>query len=135
MIVCTQVNCNGKHMHLQDFQAQGFEVGSTVSPTPPVSELVAMARARLLPVPPGDNRIHPSRLKTDADCAEVSAQLSAAGGKIFEGLGAISSSTTTALFDYPPVEQERILDLLFSPRTGAAVQILKVEIPGAVCLL
>ena len=42
-------------MHLRDFQAQGFEVGSTVRPTPPVSELVKMARTRLLPVPQGDD--------------------------------------------------------------------------------
>ena len=45
------VNCNGVHMGLADFQKQGYEVGSTVMPTPATSDLVAMARARLLPVP------------------------------------------------------------------------------------
>lgn len=70
------VNCNGKHMKLSDFRAQGYEVGSTVQPTPPVAELVAMARARLLPVPPGEG-LATSRRQTRLKVDE--AELPAAG--------------------------------------------------------
>jgi hypothetical protein len=45
------VNCNGVKMSIEDFQEQGYEIGSMVHPTPPVAELVAMARAKLLPIP------------------------------------------------------------------------------------
>jgi len=59
----------------------------------------------------------------------------AARGLPFEGIGALSAGADAALlFDYPPAERERLLDLLFTPRLpgGAALQILKVEIGGDV---
>jgi hypothetical protein len=108
---------------------QGYEIGSTIQKTPPVAQLVAMARARLLPVPVpalGGTVHH----KTDDGARGPMQTLKINEGKRFDGIGAISGSTTSALFDYSPPQRERLLDLLFTPRLGAAVQVLKVEIPG-----
>jgi len=56
----------------------------------------------------------------------------AAGGRVFDGVGAISGGggNTRLLVDYPGRERSEILDALFKPRVGASVQILKVEIGG-----
>jgi hypothetical protein len=50
------------------------------------------------------------------------------GGKTFEGLGAISASSTRLLYDYPEPARSQVLDYLFKPCYGGAMQILKVEI-------
>lgn len=49
-------------------------------------------------------------------------------GQIFGGLGAISSSSSKLIYDYPEPERSQILDYLFKPSYGSAVQMLKVEI-------
>jgi len=50
-------------------------------------------------------------------------------GFIFDGIGAISAGASTRLlYDYPEPERSQILDYLFKPNYGAALQILKVEI-------
>lgn len=55
----------------------------------------------------------------------------AAGGRVFDGLGALSAGgTTRLLLDYPPQQQAEILDFLFKPKFGASMQHLKVEIGG-----
>jgi len=56
----------------------------------------------------------------------------AAGGRAFDGVGAISGGggNTRLLIDYPSRERSGILDALFKPRVGASLQILKVEIGG-----
>ena len=48
------------------------------------------------------------------------------------GIGAISGGggNSRLLIDYPPGERARILDYLFSPHFGAALQMLKLEIGG-----
>ncbi|MFE9424932.1 RICIN domain-containing protein [Kitasatospora sp. NPDC006697] len=53
-------------------------------------------------------------------------------GRTFDGVGAISGGggNTRLLLDYPEPQRSRILDQLFSPGQGAALQILKVEIGG-----
>jgi O-glycosyl hydrolase len=52
-------------------------------------------------------------------------------GPVFQGLGAISSSgNSRLLIDYPARERAMILDYLFSPRYGASLQMLKLEIGG-----
>lgn len=52
-------------------------------------------------------------------------------GRVFDGLGAISGGATTRLLvDYPVESRDEILDYLFKPQFGAALQILKVEIGG-----
>jgi hypothetical protein len=52
--------------------------------------------------------------------------------KTFDGLGAISGggATSRLLVDYPSPQREQILDYMFKPSFGAALQILKVEIGG-----
>ena len=52
--------------------------------------------------------------------------------KTFDGLGAISGggATSRLLVDYPSPQREQILDFMFKPSFGAALQILKVEIGG-----
>jgi hypothetical protein len=53
-------------------------------------------------------------------------------GRAFGGIGAISGGggNSRLLTDYPPAEQQQILDYLFKPGYGADLQILKVEIGG-----
>src|SRR5262249_22749111 len=53
-------------------------------------------------------------------------------GPAFQGIGAISGGggNSRLLIDYPPGERARILDYLFSPHFGAALQMLKLEIGG-----
>ncbi len=53
------------------------------------------------------------------------------GGRTFDGVGALSAGASSRLLvDYPEPERGRILDYLFKPGYGAALQILKVEIGG-----
>jgi hypothetical protein len=54
------------------------------------------------------------------------------GGRLYEGMGAISGGggTSRLLVDYPADERNEILDYLFKPQYGASLDILKVEIGG-----
>ncbi len=54
------------------------------------------------------------------------------GGRVFDGVGAISGGggNSRLLFDYPEPQRGEILDYVFKPGVGAALQILKVEIGG-----
>ena len=50
-------------------------------------------------------------------------------GKVFDGLGAVSAGASSRLLiDYPEPQRSQILDYLFKPGYGAALQHLKVEI-------
>ena len=51
-------------------------------------------------------------------------------GPVFQGIGAVSGGggNSRLLIDYPPSERAQILDYLFSPHFGAALQMLKLEI-------
>jgi hypothetical protein len=49
-------------------------------------------------------------------------------GRVFDGVGGLSGSTSRLLYDYPEVQRRQILDYLFKPDYGASLQILKVEI-------
>ncbi len=52
-----------------------------------------------------------------------------AAGRIYEGLGAVSAGASSRLLvDYPEPYRSQILDYLFKPGYGAALQHLKVEI-------
>src|SRR5260370_25959357 len=53
-------------------------------------------------------------------------------GPVFQGIGAISGGggNSRLLIDYPPGERGGILDYLFLPQFGAALQMLKLEIGG-----
>ncbi len=55
-----------------------------------------------------------------------------AGGKIFDGIGAVSGggATSVLLKDYPEPQRSQILDLLFKPKFGASISALMVEVPG-----
>ncbi|MFF2146106.1 RICIN domain-containing protein [Kitasatospora sp. NPDC058190] len=55
-----------------------------------------------------------------------------ASGRTFDGLGAISGggATSRLLVDYPEPQRSQVLDYLFKPGYGAALQTLKVEIGG-----
>eukprot|EP00928_Gymnodinium_smaydae_P012233 TRINITY_DN14444_c0_g1_i1.p1 TRINITY_DN14444_c0_g1~~TRINITY_DN14444_c0_g1_i1.p1 ORF type:complete len:756 (+),score=135.35 TRINITY_DN14444_c0_g1_i1:59-2326(+) len=54
-----------------------------------------------------------------------------ARAKLFDGIGAVSAGGTTRLLrDYTTPQRTAILDWLFSPRVGAALHHLKVEIGG-----
>lgn len=51
-------------------------------------------------------------------------------GRMFQGIGATSGggATSRLLIDYPKRQRDEILDFLFKPNFGAALQTLKVEI-------
>ena len=52
-------------------------------------------------------------------------------GRIFDGIGALSAGASSRLLiDYPEPQRAEILDYLFKPNFGAALQINKVEIGG-----
>ena len=52
-----------------------------------------------------------------------------ASGRIFDGLGAASAGASSRLLiDYPEPQRSQILDYLFKPGYGAALQRLKVEV-------
>ena len=54
-------------------------------------------------------------------------------GRIFQGIGALSAGASSRLLiDYPEPQRSQILDYLFKPGYGAALQHLKVEIGGGV---
>ena len=54
------------------------------------------------------------------------------GGRVFDGVGAISGGggNSVQLISYPEPQRGDILDYLFKPGNGAALQILKVEVGG-----
>ncbi len=56
----------------------------------------------------------------------------AQGGRVFDGVGAISGGggNSRLLIDYPSAQRAQILDYLFKPGYGASLQILKVEVGG-----
>lgn len=57
----------------------------------------------------------------------------AAGGRVFEGIGAVSAGASSRLLiEYPDKQRREVLDYLFKPRFGAGFQHLKVEIGGEV---
>ena len=52
-------------------------------------------------------------------------------GRTFDGLGALSAGASSRLLiDYPEPQRSQILDYLFKPGYGAALQHLKVEVGG-----
>lgn len=52
-------------------------------------------------------------------------------GRTFDGIGALSAGASSRLLiDYPEPQRSEILDFLFKPGVGAALQINKVEIGG-----
>jgi galactosylceramidase len=52
-------------------------------------------------------------------------------GRIFDGIGMVNSSgTSKLLMDYPPEQQQEILDFLFKPNFGAGLTVIKNEIGG-----
>lgn len=55
-----------------------------------------------------------------------------AGGKRFDGIGAVSGggATSVLLKDYPEPQRSQVLDLLFKPKFGASISALLVEVPG-----
>src|SRR5438045_7140857 len=55
-----------------------------------------------------------------------------AAGRTLDGVGAISGGggNSRYLIDYPQPARDDILDYLFTPSYGAALQVLKVEIGG-----
>ena len=51
-------------------------------------------------------------------------------GRGYEGIGALLNSDAPWLTAYPPKQLAQILDILFLPKWGANIQVLKLEIGG-----
>ncbi|MCX5070228.1 ricin-type beta-trefoil lectin domain protein [Micromonospora lupini] len=71
-------------------------------------------------------------LTTPAQAATSITINGSSGGRTFDGVGAVSGGggNSRLLMDYPEPQRGQILDYLFKPGYGAALQILKVEIGG-----
>ncbi|AEW98041.1 Glycoside hydrolase family 59 [Streptantibioticus cattleyicolor NRRL 8057 = DSM 46488] len=84
--------------------------------------LLLVAAAPLVAKPTAARAAIPTAITVDGD----------ADGRVFDGVGAISGGggNSRLLADYPEPQRSRILDYLFKPGYGAALQILKVEIGG-----
>lgn len=68
-----------------------------------------------------------------ADIGIQTVKLSAdRGGKRFDGIGVVEGGggTGVLLKDYPEPQRSQILDLMFTPKFGASISALLVEIPG-----
>ncbi len=70
--------------------------------------------------------------RTDA-ASDVTISLDGNGpGRVFDGIGGLSAGANSRLLiDYPEPQRSQILDFLFKPNFGASLQVLKVEIGGA----
>ncbi len=55
-----------------------------------------------------------------------------AGGKRFDGIGAVSGggASSVLLKDYPEPQRSQVLNFLFKPNFGASISALLVEVPG-----
>jgi len=69
---------------------------------------------------------------TPAHAATAITLNGSSSGRVFDGIGAISGGggNSRLLIDYPEPARGQVLDYLFKPGYGAALQILKVEIGG-----
>ena len=82
-----------------------------------------------VPVSPGTR---PTRMSVQSSASDVTLDPQKAG-RVFEGLGAVSAGASSRLLiDYPEPQRSEILDYLFKPNYGAALQHLKVEIGGGI---
>lgn len=65
-----------------------------------------------------------------ANCQQISIVLDGhSKGRVYDGIGAVSAGASSRLLvDYPEPQRSQILDYLFKPGYGAALQHLKVEI-------
>jgi len=89
--------------------------------------------------PPGRWRASLGALLAGLLCCSLSARQivinvdGRSGGRMFEGIGALSAGASSRLLlDYPEPYRSDILDFLFKPKFGAGLQHLKVEIGGDV---
>jgi len=71
-------------------------------------------------------------LSTAAQAATAITINGSSGGRVLDGVGAISGGggNSRLLIDYPEPQRSDILDYLFKPGYGASMQIMKVEIGG-----
>lgn len=71
-------------------------------------------------------------VKDPAATAQVVELNGDAGGKRFDGIGAVNGggATSVLLKDYPEPQRSQILDLVYKPKFGASVSALLVEVPG-----
>src|SRR5580704_13321425 len=94
---------------------------------------------------PGPVAAAPSRsadpVRADATAVTAAAPLlpataisvdTAGGSRVYDGVGAVLGGGGNAryLMDYPERQRDQILDYLFKPGYGAALQVLKLEIGG-----
>ena len=88
-----------------------------------VAGLVLFAGLGPMPAPAHDRTAGPA-----ANTATIHLD-GTSDGRTFDGVGAVSAGgSSRLLIDYPPRERAQILDYLFKPGYGAALQLLKVEI-------
>jgi len=100
-----------------------------------VVALMAISGTMLAAAPEPASRPAASTRATDRTVASLTTSIKIDGaetGPIFGGVGAISGGggNSRLLIDYPAQQRNQILDYLFKPGYGAALQVLKLEIGG-----
>jgi hypothetical protein len=116
------------HFVEEDEPMHGLRAGTTGS-TPPraARRLTAVALAAALAA--GLSGLLPT---APAQAAATIVVNGTSGGRVLDGVGAISGGggNSRLLVDYPEPQRGQILDYLFKPGYGAALQIMKLEIGG-----
>ncbi len=81
-----------------------------------------------------ENHLSPSGAENGTSLLNTTITISRSdGGRIFEGIGAVSAGASSRLLiEYPQSQRREVLDYLFRPKYGAGFQHLKVEIGGEV---
>ncbi|GAA1245912.1 ricin-type beta-trefoil lectin domain protein [Kitasatospora nipponensis] len=97
--------------------------------------LLALSAGNLLAVAPpvAADATPGAPLSTAGPIPDTSVTVDGAGtGRTFDGVGAVSGGggNSRLLSDYPEPQRSQILDYMFKPGYGAALQVLKVEIGG-----
>jgi O-glycosyl hydrolase len=94
-----------------------------------VVALVTASSAAVTPAVPHSRALIAAAIRPARDAVVING---ARPGPVFQGIGAISGGggNSRLLIDYPVRERAQILDYLFSPRFGASLQLLKLEIGG-----
>ena len=88
----------------------------------------ALIAAAVLPV--GSSVAIAQAVKADTFVEQVIKLDPKGPGRMYDGVGAISSSSALLFYDYPEPQRSQMLDYLFKPSYGASLDILKFEIGG-----
>jgi hypothetical protein len=124
LIACALVTLAGLLAPLADGTGAAAATTPTASPTASPSPRAARTPSLTPGRPLGPAAVLPVVTRITVDGND--------GGPVYDGAGAVLGGGGNAryLMDYPVAKRDQILDYLFKPGYGAALQLLKLEIGG-----